>query len=42
MSLEIYKEEYAILMCGENALVPTRFEVLLATLVEDMSILLSE
>lgn len=32
----------AILMFGENALMPTRFEVLMAALVEDMPLLLGE
>jgi len=32
----------AILMFGENALVPTRFEVLMPALMEDMSLLLGE
>jgi len=32
----------AILMCGEIALVPTRFEVLMPALVEDMPLLLGE
>jgi hypothetical protein len=32
----------AILMFGESAVVPTRFEVLMAALVEDMPLLLGE
>jgi len=32
----------AILMFEENALVPTRFEFLMAALVEDMPLLLGE
>jgi hypothetical protein len=32
----------AVLMFGGNALVPTKFEVLMAALVEDMPLLLVE